>query len=197
MKITGYNASGQAIWTEEVLAIVPLKVRNEGQEWVTVHLESGCQVTERPEDLDRRNPEWRNYLKPKGGKVISLNKPKAGQLLFLEVTKVNATRGVRFYDSGVFESRCETPGEAYREFLGYSAGRCTGKVYIDHPETGEARQVGWVFQKRERYSDARRPYTENDYYLEETWVVVHTKKRTVVDRELPLIFEYLADLGGH
>lgn len=107
--------------------------------------------------------------------MLKLSELKQGKLLFLEVTRVNATRNTIFSETGVYESRYEAPGDIYRSFLG-EAGRCTGKVYIDDSVTGEPVQVGWVFQKKKRYSDARRPYTERDYYLEETWVVVHTRR---------------------
>jgi hypothetical protein len=30
--------------------------------------------------------------------------------------------------------------------------------------------TGWVFGRRERYEDARPPYTASDYYRREVWV---------------------------
>lgn len=44
-------------------------------------------------------------------------------------------------------------------------GRCIGKIYVDTKD-GETKAVGWVFQKRERYTDCK------DTYIHETWVEV-------------------------
>ena len=73
-------------------------------------------------------------------------------------------------DSGVYESRFETPGEVYRYAL-KEYGRCTGKVYIDRD--GRAAHIGWAFQKRRKYDDC------NETYLAETWVTIHTAPREV------------------
>jgi len=44
-------------------------------------------------------------------------------------------------------------------------GRCTSKVYIDDRK-GESHQIGWVFEKRQRYEDSDGTYTL------ETWLTL-------------------------
>lgn len=44
-------------------------------------------------------------------------------------------------------------------------GRCIGKIYIDP----DARHIGWVFEKRCKYSDSDKTY------LQHTWIVPFKK----------------------
>ena len=50
-------------------------------------------------------------------------------------------------------------------------GRCISKVYIDAADGG-AKAIGWVFQKRMKYTDC------NETYLQETWVTLHEDQPT-------------------
>lgn len=88
---------------------------------------------------------------------------------------VNQTKGYRFGDSGSepIEQYAETVGELFRD-LQQEFGRCVGKMYRDQPDGGVI-QVGWVFEKRMTYEDARRPYSEDDFYTREVWVEVFTE----------------------
>ena len=84
--------------------------------------------------------------------------------ILIEENYVNKTEGHRIGDSGIYETWCETIGELFlamqREY-----GRCVSKVYI-----GEGTQIGWVFEKRQKYQDC------NETYLQETWITLHNSK---------------------
>jgi hypothetical protein len=71
----------------------------------------------------------------------------------------------------IYDTGLDDMGALYRS-LRAEYGRCTGHVYIDTAEE-EARKVGWVFEKRERYQDT------GDTYLQTTWVHVFTAMPTV------------------
>ena len=85
-------------------------------------------------------------------------------MLYVSESYVNATENSLFGDSEVYETSYDTPGDLYRA-MQREYGRCTSKVYID--AEGGPKQVGWVFQSRQRYEDAP------DTYLREVWVTVH------------------------
>ena len=90
--------------------------------------------------------------------------------LFVKETHVNRTEGYRLGDSGVYETFTDNTGRLFRS-LQKEFGRCTGKCYIDMPD-GSAKQIGWVFQKRQKYTDC------NETYLAETWVTLHSAPPT-------------------
>ena len=52
-------------------------------------------------------------------------------------------------------------------------GRCTSKVYVDLHDGGVA-QVGWTFEKREKYQDSE------DTYLQETWITLYDEHEYVL-----------------
>lgn len=94
-------------------------------------------------------------------------------MLKIKETYVNETKGYQWGDSGWYEPYTENIGRLFlnmqREF-----GRCIGRMYRDY-ENGKTVAVGWVFQKRMRYEDARYNRPE-DYYLREVWVEVREEK---------------------
>jgi hypothetical protein len=60
-------------------------------------------------------------------------------------------------------------------------GRCTGAVYIDTSEG--TKKIGWVFRKREEYSDYRG--RGDRYYTREVWVQLHDaepERKTTIDK---------------
>lgn len=63
-----------------------------------------------------------------------------------------------------------TKGEMFRWFRG-RYGRCVSRVYAD--VDGETMQVGWCFQKRERYEDT------GETFLHETWITLPEQDETV------------------
>lgn len=93
--------------------------------------------------------------------------------MLISETYIDKTRGVRFGDSGEYEPFTEDRGKLFKS-LSREYGRCTGKVYID-TSTGST-PIGWVFEKRMAYEDARKP---TDTYVREVWVTLHKQKTTV------------------
>lgn len=84
---------------------------------------------------------------------------------------INGTRGLRMGDSGLYETQFTDKGELYRSLV-KEHGRCTGRVYVDRKD-GSTLSIGWVFVKRQKYSDCE------DTYLAETWVSLHSGPDTV------------------
>ena len=86
--------------------------------------------------------------------------------LMVSESWVNATKGYRLGDSGVYESYTDKVSELFRA-MQKEYGRCVSKAYID--ESGNSKHIGWVFQKRKQYDDCK------ESYLQETWVSIHEK----------------------
>lgn len=84
--------------------------------------------------------------------------------LKIRETFVNATKGHRFSEAGAYETFTEDRGELFRS-LRREHGRCVSRVYVDTPKG--AKPVGWVFQKRDSYSD-----DPHKTYLREVWVEI-------------------------
>ena len=99
--------------------------------------------------------------------------------LLVEEERVNATEHYRGGPSGVYESRFETPGEAFRGFSKLY-GRCQSSMYVE--QEGKTKRIGWVFQKQAKYEDTGKPY------ILETWVTLHAAEptRTVTEHFLEL-----------
>lgn len=93
----------------------------------------------------------------------------------------------------ITETRHETTGELFRALVGRdhrypweALGRCTGRMYVDDATTGDARQVGWVFE-------ARNPEPTNRGDTQPTGrrearVSVYTAPPTVVTTHHPATF---------
>jgi hypothetical protein len=89
---------------------------------------------------------------------------------WIKETWINATKGYSYGDSGVYETCYNTLGQLYK-FLTKECGKCISKMYIDNPNNEHKPfHIGYVFQKREKYTDC------NETYLKETWVSFHEKK---------------------
>lgn len=91
-------------------------------------------------------------------------------MLYIKVTKVDTGRHARFYEGHVEPADCDAEGDLYRALV-KEYGRCTSKMYVDL-KAGGTRQVGWVFVKREEYTDAHRLPKKERTFLCETWVEV-------------------------
>lgn len=84
-------------------------------------------------------------------------------MLYAE-SNVNATEDAMTGPERVLEApRKDTPGALFSQ-LQAENGRCTGHVYIDR--NGDSVPVGWVFEKRKEYVDAK------ETYLHRTWITV-------------------------
>ena len=78
--------------------------------------------------------------------------------------------------SGVYESFADTPGELYRA-LQKEYGRCTSYVYVGDENPIK---IGWVFQRREKYTDC------DDTYTHEVWVTLHEKEPIKTVEKFPM-----------
>ncbi|AUO79159.1 hypothetical protein [Salinibacter phage M8CRM-1] len=86
-----------------------------------------------------------------------------------QVNKDNgATTGL---DGPLTDPRAETPGDLFR-LLQKKYGRCVSVARVDTPDK-EGKQIGWVFEKRETYSDAP------DSFVQETWIFVHDQTKNL------------------
>jgi len=103
--------------------------------------------------------------------------------LFIEVTQINEDIKCRLNDPVVSETKFSNTGELYRNLV-KEYGKCVSKQYIDDPD-GNTQQIGWVFEKREYYSDMRvmkdiRSLSkfEKDVrtFMCTTWVSVHSRE---------------------
>ncbi len=74
----------------------------------------------------------------------------------------NETEGYRFEGGPPYEPYTDNIADL---FLSYQRefGRCISKIYMDP----DAQAIGWVFEKKMKYSDC------NEYYLQHTWVTLH------------------------
>jgi hypothetical protein len=89
--------------------------------------------------------------------------------LMVKESYVNRTNNYRFGDSEWYEANADDRKELFSD-LQQEFGRCTGKIYVDLI-SGGARAIGWVFEKKMKYEDARSSKPE-DFYLREVWVEV-------------------------
>lgn len=84
---------------------------------------------------------------------------------------VNETENLGCGESGLYEPYTDDIGKLFRDYQ-KEFGRCTSKVYID--EEGKSRAIGWVFQKKQKYSDT------GEEYEHAVWVTLYEKEPTVV-----------------
>ena len=94
--------------------------------------------------------------------------------MLIQETHVNRTQNAIVGETEPYEPYTQDTGRLFKACQ-REHGRCTGKMYVDGPT--EPKQVGWVFEKRQRYQDC------NETYLAETWVTLYTsyEKKTVVE----------------
>ena len=90
--------------------------------------------------------------------------------LQVEEVYINATEGYRLGDGDMYEPFTDDIGRLFRS-MQQEHGRCVGKMYVEP----DGRQIGWVFEKRRAYEDAR---TKANTYLQRVWVTLHEKKPT-------------------
>ena len=73
----------------------------------------------------------------------------------------NKTEGYHHGETDWYEAFTDDRGELFRA-LQKDHGRCIGKVR----EEPDGKAVGWVFEKKRKYTDC------DKYYIAETWVIV-------------------------
>lgn len=104
--------------------------------------------------------------------------------LYVSEVFIDQNRNVIFGETQPYETHCTTPGELFKEMQS-EYGRCVSRVYRDKKDRTVA--VGWVFEKRMLYEgwsrvdswgDRKAKPDEDDYYIREVWVTVHTAPPT-------------------
>jgi hypothetical protein len=86
--------------------------------------------------------------------------------MFIRETWVNQSEGHYLGNSDWYKPYTDHLGDLFGS-LKRSFGRCIGKVYVDRAVAFRnpiAVAVGWVFQKRVKYTDC------DETYLQEIWV---------------------------
>lgn len=96
--------------------------------------------------------------------------------LYVNETFINATKGWVIGVNEEVETSAESTGELFRSMRD-EYGKCVSKLYIDTAD-GHPRQIGWVFESRQRYTDAHRGDRESSY-IREVCVEVLDSKDTV------------------
>lgn len=82
---------------------------------------------------------------------------------------IDATKGHIFSETDWYEPYTDDLGRLYREYV-KEYGRCISKIYND-TAAGKPKAVGWVFQSRQEYDDARPDWPrERRTYVREVWV---------------------------
>ena len=81
---------------------------------------------------------------------------------------INRAENCGYGNSGVYESWAteDDVGRLFHE-LQKEHGRCIGKMYVEGKSDTQPKHIGWVFQKREKYTDTKQPY------ILETWISLH------------------------
>ena len=85
--------------------------------------------------------------------------------IWIQETFINASENAQYGETDVYETWTDDKGKLYKD-LRSQYGKCTGKVYIDDQD-GNAKAIGYVFQKRQAYDRSK------ETYLQETWVTLH------------------------
>ena len=90
--------------------------------------------------------------------------------IWIQETWVNQEKEYIIGDSGVYETWAELDqkGKLFKS-LQKEYGRCASKMYIDTDDPKNPKVIGWVFEKKEKYTDV------NETYIQETWITLHTQ----------------------
>ena len=91
--------------------------------------------------------------------------------MLIQEAWVNRTKDYRIGESDIYEPFTDNIKKLFKSLM-KEYGRCTGKVRIDP----DGKAIGWVFEKRTKYSDAK------ETFLQETWVTLHKEKPTVTSK---------------
>lgn len=93
--------------------------------------------------------------------------------MLISETYLNATEGHSIGESGIYTAFTNDVGKLFR-FSQKEYGRCVSSQYVDTPNGGKPKRIGWVFQGNDKYSDT------HEAYLREVWVTLHDAPDTVV-----------------
>lgn len=109
---------------------------------------------------------------------------------YVQIKNINTDeeRRYRIGDVEPYETFTDNIGRLFRS-LQREYGRCVSSMYVDLPN-GEIKRIGWVFRKREEYSDWRPSSRFDRYYVREVWIALHDSlpehRTTYHYHELPM-----------
>ncbi len=89
----------------------------------------------------------------------------------IQISHINKDKGYIYSQYGEKLDRQDRRGLFRR--LSREFGRCVSKVYV-----GAGTPVGWVFEKKVQYEDAK---DSNDTYIMETWVTISEERHVALD----------------
>jgi hypothetical protein len=104
--------------------------------------------------------------------------------MWIQETFVNETKDYVCGESDKYESSTDDVGKLFRA-LQREHGRCISKIYRDTDNGAQA--VGWVFEKRMKYFDARGNDLEHDYYIQNVWVRLFEQQDKVTREVFPMV----------
>lgn len=104
--------------------------------------------------------------------------------IFMSETFINKDKNARFGESGIYESFTDDKGKLFKS-LQREYGRCVSRVYVDRAD-GPPKAIGWVFEKRMQYEDARTNGADS-YYVREVWVTLYTGSEVVERKRAPYV----------
>lgn len=84
--------------------------------------------------------------------------------LYVKETFINKTGDYQYGESDIYETFTDNKGQLFRSLV-KEYGRCTGKVHLERND-GQTLTIGWVFEKRAKYSDSK------ETYIQQTWITV-------------------------
>lgn len=102
-------------------------------------------------------------------------------MLWIRVSRVDKNTDSIYDRTDPHETRFDSLKLLFAE-LQKTYGRCGGKTYIDTPDGG-AQQVGWWFERKEKYTDC------DEYFISVTWVSVMTRAPKVITKYFYYDFE--------
>jgi hypothetical protein len=104
--------------------------------------------------------------------------------MWIQETFINETKGYVCGEPDKYEAFTDDVGRLFRA-LQREHGRCISKIYRDTDNGAQA--VGWVFEKRMKYSDARGNDLERDYYIQNVWVGLFEQPDKVTREVFPMV----------
>lgn len=88
--------------------------------------------------------------------------------MYLQETTIHVGENYIINETPVYEAFTDDIGALFKSCQ-KDFGRCTGKVYVE-TGGGKGHAVGWIFMKREQYTDCK------DTFLMETHITLHDKE---------------------
>lgn len=95
--------------------------------------------------------------------------------IIISETHFDRTQRVCCGEIEAYETSYSKCGELFAS-LQKEYGKCISIIYR-YTKSGNARKIGWVFEKKVKYSDC------DDYFVQEVWIIRHRKMPKTVKIE--------------